>query len=331
MAPRWQPGEEYNYGDVVEYEEVDYKIIQPHRSQGDWTPPVTPALWGRMQGGGHGQRPHHQSSGQWGEDCNPSRHPSGYGQQPQHQHHQRQEADQPSYSTPAVQPTKEEAEKHWYDIDDKRKKELEVGGGLLAGIAAIGAGYYAYKEHGKNEEEKKAQQWSLNNWIVESQARTQQWRSGGYNAPVAWIWNEGKSIPRDAIQGGEERGEQLYICRAYHESGLMVGKACKVFKKGGVIGYKKDEIHLDKYEILVGNSQAVRWVPCSGQLNIQGLRATPVEGGREPDGTPQYIAQAPYNGAVHPGKACETFGDGCFIPYDDTEKKVKEYAVLCYA
>ena len=24
------------------------------------------------------------------------------------------------------QPTKEEKEKHWYDIDDKRKKQLEV-------------------------------------------------------------------------------------------------------------------------------------------------------------------------------------------------------------
>ena len=52
MAPRWQPGEEYNYGDIVEYEGkqflspfqlhliqiaddlgTEYKIIQPHRSQ----------------------------------------------------------------------------------------------------------------------------------------------------------------------------------------------------------------------------------------------------------------------------------------------------------
>jgi hypothetical protein len=111
----------------------------------------------------------------------------------------------------------------------------------------------------------------------------------------------------------------------------MIGKACTVFKKGAVIGYKKEEIHLDKYEILVGDSRAVKWVPCSGQLNLQALRATPVEGGREPDGSPQYIAQAPYHDAVHPGKAAESFGDGCFIPYDDTEKKVKEYAVLCYA
>lgn len=120
----------------------------------------------------------------------------------------------------------------------------------------------------------------------------------------------------------------------------MVGKASSVFKKGAVIGFKKDEIHVgglstlpihvlepvlqfDKYEILVGDSRAVKWVPCSGQFNLEALRARPVEGGREPDGTPIYIAQAPYRGAVHPGKACEIYGDGCFIPYDDSEKKVK--------
>ena len=82
-------------------------------------------------------------------------------------------------------------------------------------------------------------------------------------------------------------------------------------------------LQIDKYEILVGDSRAVRWVPCSGQFNLQALRARPVEGGREPDGTPIYIAQAPHHDAVHPGKACETYGDGCFIPYDNSEKKVK--------
>lgn len=80
---------------------------------------------------------------------------------------------------------------------------------------------------------------------------------------------------------------------------------------------------LDKYEILVGDSRAVKWVPCSGEFNLEALRARPVEGGREPDGAAIYIAQAPYHGAVHPGKACEIYGDGCFIPYDDSEKKVK--------
>ena len=38
-------------------------------------------------------------------------------------------------------------------MSDDRKKQLEIGGGLVAGIAAIGAGYYAYHEHHKSEEQ----------------------------------------------------------------------------------------------------------------------------------------------------------------------------------
>ena len=115
----------------------------------------------------------------------------------------------------------------------------------------------------------------------------------------------------------------------------------------------KPILQIGTYEILVGDSRAVRWVPCSGQVNPHSLGpgVTPVEGGREPDGHAIYIAQAPYHGAVIPGKACEVYGDGCFIPHDKTEKKVKvrvrltattrsvshyrilrqEYAILCYA
>ena len=65
MVAEWEPGTQYNIGDVVFYQGLldlcalsepwltmrtghQYKIIQPHRSQSDWTPDVTPALWGRM-------------------------------------------------------------------------------------------------------------------------------------------------------------------------------------------------------------------------------------------------------------------------------------------
>lgn len=49
----------------------------------------------------------------------------------------------------------------------------------------------------------------------------------------------------------------------------------------------------------------LRWVDASGRLNVSSLGFRPVEGGREADGTPLYIAEAPHNGAVHPGKASE--------------------------
>lgn len=86
---------------------------------------------------------------------------------------------------------------------------------------------------------------------------------------------------------------------------------------------------LEKYEILVGNPNAVRWVNVSGKFNLASLGGLrPVEGGREPGGSPQYIAQAPYHGAVHPGKACEDYGHGCYIPYDSTEKMVEASNIL---
>ncbi|KAG2146418.1 carbohydrate-binding module family 12 protein [Suillus bovinus] len=319
MIDSWQPGTQYNYGARVLYEGVQYQIIQPHRSQSDWTPPATPALWGRLQDGDCHRSPHHENSGQWAGDCKSDPCAPSCDQPPPPPPPQQQQ--QPYHSPQGgVQGTHGESQKHWYDIDDKKKQELEIGGGLLAGVGALAAGVYAYNQHSKKGEEQRAHAWSQGNWLRDAEQRTQAFRRGNYPAPVAWILTEGKNIPPDAIEGGFERGAPLYICRAYCEA--MVGKACSVFKKGGVV---------DKYEILVGNPQAVRWVNVSGQFNLAALGGLrPVEGGREPGGAPQYIAQAPYHGAVHPGKACESFGDGCFIPYDSTEKKVKEYAVLCY-
>ncbi|KAG1881378.1 carbohydrate-binding module family 12 protein [Suillus tomentosus] len=330
MIDYWQPGTQYNDGARVLYEGVQYKIIQPHRSQSDWTPPVTPALWGRLEGGDCQRSPHHENSGQWAGDCKSDPCAPPCNQPPPQQQQQQQQQQQPYHSPQGgIQPTHQESQQHWFDMDDKRKHELEIGGGVLAGVGALAAGVFAYNHHNKSEEEKRAHVWSQGNWLRDAEQRTQAFRSGNYPGPVAWVLIKGKNIPPNAIEGGFERGAPLYICRAYYEA--MVGKACSVFKKGAVIGYKKEEIHLDTYEILVGNSQAVRWVNVSGQFNLAALNGLrPVEGGREPGGAPQYIAQAPYHGAVHPGKASESFGDGCFIPYDSTEKKVKEYAVLCY-
>ncbi|KAG1816012.1 carbohydrate-binding module family 12 protein [Suillus subaureus] len=304
MIDNWQPGTQYYDGSRVLYEGVQYKIIQPHRSQSDWTPPVTPALWGRMEDGDCHRSPHHEQSGQWGGDCKSEPYTPSYDQPPpQQQQQQQQQEQQQPYHAPqgGIQSTHGQSQTSWFNIDDKRKKELEIGGGILAGVGALAAGVFAHNQHSKKEEEKKAQAWSRGNWLRDAEQRTQAFRSGNYSYPVAWVLNQGKNIPSNAIEGGFERGAPLYICRAFCEASLTAFVT------------------------------AVRWVNVSGQFNLAALNGLrPVEGGREPGGAPQYIAQAPYHGAVHPGKACESFGDGCFIPYDSTEKKVKEYAVLCY-
>jgi len=305
MVSYWEPGTQYDFGDVVEYEHNTYKIIQPHRSQDDWTPDRTPALWGRMhRGHGSDRKPEeNDSSKEW------------------HEH-----------KTQQVEIPQEDRKKKWYDLDDKKKKELEIGGGLLTGALLIGGGFAAYKHHQKAEEEKKADAWALQNWLHDAQQRTEEYHRNGSQGSVTWVLTHGKRIPSGAITGGNDQGHTLYIARAFQDGGVIPGKASDWFEKGAVIGYQEKEIQLDTYEILVGDKNKVKWVSVTGSLKVDSLGATPVEGGKENDETPLYIAQAPYGSNdpvdVHPGKVSETL-DGAFIPYDGTEKKVKEYRVLC--
>ncbi|KAJ7755718.1 carbohydrate-binding module family 12 protein [Mycena maculata] len=326
----WEPGTNYPAGAQVEYEGHRYKIIQPHTSQSDWTPVVTPALWGRLDDHDTGESNYHQAQQQ---HAHHHRHHS----QGEKQLHDVLESQAPRPSGQSVDIHHEERQKHWYDLDDNRKKELEIGGGLLAGAALIAGGYAAFKGHEKNEQEKKSQTWALQNWLHDAQVRTTEYYQRGPRSPATWLLVEGPQagkIPQGAIAVGQEVGREsswmLYICRAFYEGGIQVGKASEAFKKGAVIGYKHEEIHLSTYEVLVGDMDGLRWVDASGVLNVSQLGYQPVEGGREPDGTPLYIAEASYDGvAHHPGKASEML-DGAYIPHGGTEKNVKSYRVLCY-
>jgi len=360
MVYRWEPGTKYEYGSVVEYEGHKYKVIQPHTSQSDWAPPITPALWGRLQeeyGGGEHHGEHHGEKhggdnchkcgggGHKSDQCGDHKDQCGSGgdhhqapgyqpgyQNPNQNQNPMQQSHLPIPQAPGqtVQIGHEEHKKDWYDIDDKRKQELEIGGGLLAGIAAIGVGYYAYHEHGKNEEEKKAQTWALSSWLRDAQARTDDFHQNGPRGPVTWLLTDGHNIPQGAIQGGNEEGTPLYICRAYFEGGIQPGKVSPKSNKGAVIGYAHKEVDCPKYEILVGNPSAIRWVQTSGSFNPGSVRATPIEGGREPNGTPLFIAQAPYKGNVVPGKCSEKLG-GALVAAGGKEREINEYAVLVYA
>lgn len=45
IFPAWETGIAYVAGDIRSYGEFLYECLQPHTSQSDWTPDVTPALW----------------------------------------------------------------------------------------------------------------------------------------------------------------------------------------------------------------------------------------------------------------------------------------------
>ncbi|KAI0730852.1 hypothetical protein C8Q76DRAFT_340473 [Earliella scabrosa] len=193
--------------------------------------------------------------------------------------------------------------------------------GLLSGLAGI----FSF---GKNNDEPEL---TYEQWLQDAEQRTRDYYDGKTEGPVTWILVDGKNVPTNiAIPGGEERGTPHYICRGFHAGSLQIGKASPIFPKGGVIGYGHREIQLDKYEVLVGDKRAIRWVSCEGRLEVEKLPGRPVEGGREANGKPLFIAQAYWNRAVVPGK-CGPSLPKAFIPYANDEKEERHYRVLCYA
>jgi len=365
----WEPGTWYGEGSVVVYRGAQYKIIQPHTSEPGWEPPATPALWGRMQaeyggyqqqgydggyqpppaqqqfrdggyggagaGSGEGYNPSYIQPGQASQFAPPSGPPQGQYQTPPPQDNygggdqSYGEKNWDEHKEQQVEIHHDERKRNWHDLDPRRKKQLEVGGGLVAGLALIGAGYYAYHSHQKSEEEKKAQVWALQNWLQEAEARTQDFYNNGPRGPATWILAEGGSVPDGAIPGGEQQGKPLFICRGFHEGGLQIGKVSPAAQQGAMIGYGFKEFPIPKYEVLVGDRHALRWVDFQGRLNVRQLGARPVEGGREADGTPLFVALARHGNAVIPGKVGEKL-DGAVIPTNNTEVVSEQYRVLCY-
>lgn len=322
MTKYWEPGVQYNLGDSVEYEGKRYNIIQPHRSQGDWTPDRTPALWGVV--------PYHECDDDYKEKHHQAAHHE-HPQRPATEWNQHNDPQKPVEAPHQTEPIREdEKDKNWYDLTDERKKQLEIGGALAIGAGLLGAGFAAWKHHEKSEEEKKAHMWGAQNWLRDAQQRTQDFHQRGPSGPFVWVLVHGHEIPQGALVGGEVNGEPIYIARAFHEGGIQVGKCGRPFKKGAVVGYGHDEVEYDTYEVLLGDSRAVRWVDVEGRLNVERLGVRLVEGGREADGTQLYIAQGQVKGGTHCGKVSEKLHKA-FITADGKEREVDNYRVLAYA
>ena len=45
LFPKWEPGMDVTAGERLQYGAKLYKVVQPHKTQADWTPDVTPALF----------------------------------------------------------------------------------------------------------------------------------------------------------------------------------------------------------------------------------------------------------------------------------------------
>ena len=66
LFPVWQVGVDYTEGRRVRDDMELFKCRQPHTSQADWRPSVTPALWQKVEKPGQGDTPDDPIPWSWG-------------------------------------------------------------------------------------------------------------------------------------------------------------------------------------------------------------------------------------------------------------------------
>jgi hypothetical protein len=135
------------------------------------------------------------------------------------------------------------------------------------------------------------------------------WPSRDRNRPDS---NPNNRFPNNAISGGEENGQPLFVCRASYMGGTHPGK---VVADKCNIGYAGKEVVLDRYEVLTGNG---RWG--SQRMNFIGAFAAGSESGRT-----LYLCRGSFAGGVHPGKVVE---GKCNIGYAGEEKILTQFEVF---
>ncbi|KAG8896067.1 hypothetical protein FRC00_006546, partial [Tulasnella sp. 408] len=114
-------------------------------------------------------------------------------------------------------------------------------------------------------------------WLAQGRRRRAEMSS---SAPwsVAWYLAEkGEQIPPHAIPTGSEESGQLFSIRVWKEGGLTLGKHGRAHPHGYIPWYSKELPWEGPYEILVGDSSAVRWVSTADCPFVA------VEGGYEAD------------------------------------------------
>ena len=66
LFPAWAVGVDYTEGKRVRDDGELFKCKQPHTSQSDWRPSITPALWQKVEEPGQGDTPDNPIPWSWG-------------------------------------------------------------------------------------------------------------------------------------------------------------------------------------------------------------------------------------------------------------------------
>jgi len=120
---------------------------------------------------------------------------------------------------------------------------------------------------------------------------------------LSWVAYDG-SIPGNAVVGGQENGNSLYVCRASYEGAMHAGK---VIGTNCNIGWGGREIEASSFEVLVNGGVPVAWVPFTGQMPKGAVKAG------DENGKPMYVGQGTHtDGTVHAGKIIGQPGEYIF-------------------
>jgi hypothetical protein len=144
---------------------------------------------------------------------------------------------------------------------------------------------------------------------------------GGYGASPCWVPASNGQVPPDAVEGGTDGGETIFVARARHEGDLIPAKL-KPSHGVAYVAYGGGEHGKSDYEVLVG---------CRPQwMRSQGNSIPPqaVPAGETSGGEPLFVGRAHHEGTLTLGKVQPSHGV-CYIPYGGQEIAYDSYEVLC--
>ncbi|XP_064472455.1 uncharacterized protein LOC135386870 [Ornithodoros turicata] len=143
--------------------------------------------------------------------------------------------------------------------------------------------------------------------------------------PFHWVSASHGNVPHNAVPGGRDSGETLYVGRAHKGGDLIPGKIIPSHRVICVprMGW---EYPITSYEALVcDDSSQLSWVEESGGKLPPGA----IQGGVTANGEPLYIARAHHRGTLAIGKL--ECSHGCaYIAYGSGEYAYSEYEVLVW-
>lgn len=144
-----------------------------------------------------------------------------------------------------------------------------------------------------------------------------------HHKPICqWVMCYGSHIPANAVPGGEDGGETVFVGRAVHDDDVIPGKVLPSHSCCYVSYAGAEHTHRE-YQVLITDGAPMAWVPASHGSVPSGA----IQGGACGTGEPLYIGRTFHNGTltigkVHPSHNC------LYIPYGGEEHRYTDYEVL---